>query len=42
MLKAIRLLGDSTQQERLFGFLEAGRGVIDTIVAFSALGIFYF
>lgn len=40
LLKAIRLLGDSTQQGRLFGFLEAGRGVIDTIVAFSALGIF--
>lgn len=29
-----------TQQGRLFGFLEAGRGVVDTIVAFSALGIF--
>lgn len=40
LLKAIRLLGDSTQQGRLFGFLEAGRGVVDTIVAFSALGIF--
>ena len=24
----------------MFGFLEAGRGVVDTIVAFSALGIF--
>ncbi|WP_034583637.1 MFS transporter [Helicobacter pametensis] len=41
LLKAIRLLGDSTQQGRLFGFLEAGRGVVDTIVAFSALGIFW-
>lgn len=40
LLKAIRLLGDSTQQGRLFGFLEAGRGIVDTIVAFSALGIF--
>ena len=40
LLKSIRLLGDSTQQGRLFGFLEAGRGVVDTIVAFSALGIF--
>ena len=29
LLKAIRLLGDSTQQGRLFGFLEAGRGVVD-------------
>ncbi|MBZ7981390.1 MFS transporter [Campylobacter sp. RM12640] len=40
LLKAIRLLGDSSQQGRLFGFLEAGRGVVDTIIAFSALGIF--
>lgn len=42
LLKAVRLLGDSTQQGRLFGFLEAGRGVVDTIVAFSALGLFLF
>lgn len=40
LLKSIRLLGDSSQQGRLFGFLEAGRGVVDTIVAFSALGFF--
>ena len=40
LLKAIRLLGDETEHGRLFGFLEAGRGVVDTIVAFSALGIF--
>ena len=40
LLKAVRLLGDETEQGRLFGFLEAGRGVVDTIVAFSALGIF--
>lgn len=40
LLKAIRLLGDETEQGRLFGFLEAGRGVVDTIVAFSALGLF--
>lgn len=40
LLKAIRLLGDETEQGRLFGFLEAGRGVVDTIVAFSALGVF--
>lgn len=40
LLKAIRLLGDETEQGRLFGFLEAGRGVVDTIIAFSALGIF--
>lgn len=40
LLKAIRLLGTDKEQGRLFGFLEAGRGVVDTIVAFSALGIF--
>ena len=40
LLKAVRLLGSSDEQGRLFGFLEAGRGVVDTIVAFSALGIF--
>lgn len=40
LLKAVRLLGDSNEQGRLFGFLEAGRGVVDTVVAFSALGVF--
>lgn len=40
LLKAVRLLGSSDEQGRLFGFLEAGRGIVDTIVAFSALAIF--
>lgn len=40
LVKSVRLLGDSSEQGRLFGFLEAGRGVVDTIVAFTALGIF--
>ena len=40
LLKSVRQLGDSDEQGRMFGFLEGGRGVIDTIVAFSALGIF--
>lgn len=40
LLKSVRRLGDSDEQGRMFGFLEGGRGVIDTIVAFSALGIF--
>ncbi|MGO4003282.1 MFS transporter [Pseudomonas fluorescens] len=40
LLKAIRNLGDEQEQGRLFGLLEGGRGVIDTLVAFSALGIF--
>ena len=40
LLKAIRNLGDDKEQGRLFGLLEGGRGVIDTLVAFSALGVF--
>jgi sugar phosphate permease len=40
LLKAIRNLGDDQEQGRLFGLLEGGRGVIDTLVAFSALGVF--
>ena len=40
LIKAVRLLGNSDEQGRMFGFLEAGRGVVDTIIAFSALGIF--
>ncbi|NLP63197.1 MFS transporter [Paraburkholderia sacchari] len=40
LLKAIRNLGNSDEQGRMFGFLEGGRGVIDTLVAFSALGLF--
>lgn len=40
LLKSIRLLGDEEEQGRMFGFLEGGRGVVDTIIAFSALAIF--
>ncbi|NLY21161.1 MAG: MFS transporter [Tissierellia bacterium] len=40
LLKAVRLLGGEEEQGRMFGYLEAGRGVVDTIVAFSALAIF--
>jgi sugar phosphate permease len=40
LLKAIRNLGDDKEQGRLFGLLEGGRGVVDTLVAFSALGVF--
>ncbi|MFE4227934.1 MFS transporter [Arthrobacter sp. NPDC056886] len=40
LLKSIRQLGGSNEQGRLFGLLEGGRGVVDTVVAFSALGIF--
>ncbi|MFV0408671.1 MAG: MFS transporter [Paracoccus sp. (in: a-proteobacteria)] len=40
LLKAIRNLGNDDEQGRMFGFLEGGRGIVDTIVAFSALGVF--
>lgn len=40
LLKAIRLLGDEKTQGRMFGFLEMGRGIIDIIVASSALAVF--
>lgn len=40
MLKTVRLLGTDEEQGRMFGIMEAGRGLIDTIVAFGALGIF--
>ncbi|MGN0141881.1 MAG: MFS transporter [Roseburia sp.] len=40
LLKAIRLIGDEKTQGRMFGFLEAGRGVVDVIVASSALAVF--
>lgn len=40
MLKTVRLLGNEDEQGRMFGIMEAGRGLMDTIVAFSALGIF--
>lgn len=39
MLKTIRLLGNKDQQGRMFGFLETGRGLTDTIVNFCALAI---
>lgn len=42
LLKAVRLTATEKEQGRIFGFLEAGRGVVDTIVAFSALSVFYF
>lgn len=40
MLKTVRLLGSKDEQGRMFGIMEAGRGLMDTIVAFCALGIF--
>ena len=40
MLKTVRLLGTEEEQGRMFGIMEAGRGLVDTIVAFGALSIF--
>ncbi|WP_170107688.1 MFS transporter [Photobacterium lipolyticum] len=40
LLKAVRLLGTKEEQGRMFGFLEAGRGVVDVIVASGALFVF--
>lgn len=40
MLKTVRLLGNEDEQGRMFGIMEAGRSLMDTIVAFCALGIF--
>lgn len=40
LLKAVSLLGNERQQGRLFGYLEAGRGVVDVVIAFGALAVF--
>lgn len=40
MLKTVRLLGNEDEQGRMFGIMEAGRGLMDTIIAFCSLGIF--
>ena len=40
LLKAVRLLGTQEEQGRMFGFLEAGRGVVDVLIASGALFVF--
>ena len=40
MLKVTNSLGSEDQQGRLFGFLEGGRGVINVVLAFAAVGAF--
>lgn len=42
LLKSVKSLGSKEEQGRMFGFFEGSRGVVDTLVAFSALGIFAF
>ncbi|EBS8192269.1 MFS transporter [Salmonella enterica subsp. enterica serovar Hadar] len=40
LLKAVRLLGTRDEQGRMFGFLGAGRGVVDVLIASGALFVF--
>ncbi len=40
MLKSTRLLGDSSEQGRLFGILESGRGLIPIIYGMAILALF--
>lgn len=40
LLKAVRLTGTEKDQGRMFGFLEMGRGVVDVIVASTAVWLF--
>ncbi|WP_330676771.1 MFS transporter [Romboutsia lituseburensis] len=40
LLKSIKSLGSKDEQGRMFGYFEASRGLVDTLVAFAALGIF--
>ncbi|MCD8045328.1 MAG: MFS transporter [Clostridiales bacterium] len=40
MVKSINSLGGPEEQGRLFGFLEGGRGLIGTIVAFGSVAVF--
>lgn len=41
-IKAIRLLGDSSEQGRLYGFFQSFEGLMNTVSAFVAMGIFTF
>jgi len=40
LLKAVRLTGTEENQGRMFGFLEMGRGIVDVVIAGSAVGLF--
>lgn len=40
LLKSVKSLGSKEEQGRMFGYFEASRGLVDTLVAFAALGIF--
>lgn len=40
LLKAVGKLGGNQDQGKAFGFFEGGRGIVDTVVAFAALGVY--
>ncbi|MEG1988514.1 MAG: MFS transporter [Oscillibacter sp.] len=40
LLKAVKLTGTEKDQGRMFGFLEMGRGIVDVIIASSAVALF--
>lgn len=40
IIKGVRMLGDQSEQGRLFGLLEGGRGLFSTLVSFAALWVF--
>lgn len=40
LIKATQSLGDSSEQGRLFGFLEGGRGIAGTVVGLGTLWVF--
>ncbi|MDF2656391.1 MAG: putative transporter [Bacillota bacterium] len=40
MLKAVSMLGDESEQGRLFSFCEGGRGIVTSVVALSTLALF--
>ena len=40
LLKSVKSLGSKDEQGRMFGYFEASRGLVDTLIAFAALGIF--
>ncbi|WP_066497565.1 MFS transporter [Abyssisolibacter fermentans] len=40
MIKGVRMLGTQSEQGRLFGLLEGGRGLFSTVVSFASLFVF--
>ncbi|KZL91808.1 MFS transporter [Clostridium magnum] len=40
LIKAVRMLGDSSEQGRLYGLLEGGRGLVSTLAGLAILNVF--